>query len=328
VSVPSRRPDRVRIVYILGSGRCGSTLLDAILGTGSAQISAGELDALPRAMRRSTAGDEWGTLTTCSCGRPISRCELWTAVWQDIGRSYGVDSFQDAVSVYERVLVSLPQILAARALGTRRFRDQLDHLGFVARSIAEHSGRTVVVDSSKNPARGWMYELLSREQFDVRFVHLVRDGRAVVDSNLKHFDPTLSGPSPPPWGPAATAGYSTLYWLYMNLHSSLLGRKAKGRYVRVNFDRLMVAPRREIERLGRELDLDLSEALERIGTDRPMERGHIVLGNRSKLRPPTVAEHEDEERVALPGSASAVFGLLGGWLNRLYSADRPAGTGG
>jgi hypothetical protein len=313
----------IRVIYILGSGRCGSTLLDAVIGTDPAVVSAGELDSLPRAMRKAEEGVDAGTLTTCSCGRGMSECPLWSKVWQDAAARFGVDAFEASFGAYERVLISLPRILIARVLGTRRFHGELEHLAFVAHAIVEHSGRTIFVDSSKNPARGWMYELLAPGRFDVRYVHLVRDGRSVLDSNLKHYDPTVDGQSAPPWGPGPTALYSTLYWVYMNLHSTILGRRVDGRYVRVSFEALLADPAPELARIGKALDLDLSEPLARVVEGRPLEPGHIVMGNRSKLKPKLVVGRAPTEPVGLAGSPAWVFAVLGGWLNRLYGRPRP-----
>ena len=66
------------IVYIAGSGRSGSTLLERVIGAIPGQVNVGELIDLPR---RVAVDDE-----ICGCGEPFSRCPFWTAVGQ---RAYG-----------------------------------------------------------------------------------------------------------------------------------------------------------------------------------------------------------------------------------------------
>ena len=64
----------VRIVYIAGYGRSGTTLLDIALGQHSAVLGAGEITALTRHV--------WQANEFCACGTPICDCKFWKPVLQ------------------------------------------------------------------------------------------------------------------------------------------------------------------------------------------------------------------------------------------------------
>src|SRR5690554_2882613 len=67
--------DPVRVIYIAGYGRSGSTVLAAVLGSHPEIVSAGELAA---------AADEWfDPARCCSCGRPYAGCEFWRGLLDD-----------------------------------------------------------------------------------------------------------------------------------------------------------------------------------------------------------------------------------------------------
>jgi len=66
------------VVYIAGSGRSGSTLLERMLGAAPGMVNIGEL---VDAFRRVVPGDE-----RCGCGDRFSACPFWCKVGE---RAFG-----------------------------------------------------------------------------------------------------------------------------------------------------------------------------------------------------------------------------------------------
>ena len=62
----------VKILYIVGFPRSGSTLLDRLIAANGGLLSAGEVR---RVWERGLLGDE-----LCGCGQPFSACPFWTRV--------------------------------------------------------------------------------------------------------------------------------------------------------------------------------------------------------------------------------------------------------
>src|SRR3954451_132987 len=66
---------RTRVLYVMGHGYSGSTLLTLLLDRDPRIATVGELGIAERAKAETTV-DEY----LCSCGQPIRRCPFWQAV--------------------------------------------------------------------------------------------------------------------------------------------------------------------------------------------------------------------------------------------------------
>jgi UDP-N-acetylglucosamine transferase subunit ALG13 len=167
---------RLRVLFVAGWGRSGSTLLGRMLGQVPGVFSAGELR------------DVWlrGVIEDrlCGCGERFHACDLWSKVGQEaFGGWDGVD-----VEAVHRLRLRLdrpwspPRVLTSRLTPALDADVQryVDHLAALYRAIEQVSGAGVIVDSSKIPT----YALLLRRipGIDLRVLHLVRDSRGVVFS--------------------------------------------------------------------------------------------------------------------------------------------------
>src|SRR3954447_898046 len=131
-----------KLVYILGTGRCGSTLLDLMLGSHPLIHSTGELDYLPE--------PAWSNGCTCSCGASTLECPFWTGVRQRYERAATVKDLRLGPRTYWRVR-HLAKLATYRPYRPRKFRDHLRAMRALADTIAAESGKPIVIDSSKNP---------------------------------------------------------------------------------------------------------------------------------------------------------------------------------
>src|SRR5262245_28833668 len=66
--------EAVRVIYIIGAGRSGSTLLDTVLANHPDVVGVGELVNLH------SAG--WTSDEVCACGKLGTECDFWTRVRQ------------------------------------------------------------------------------------------------------------------------------------------------------------------------------------------------------------------------------------------------------
>lgn len=155
----------VRVLYIGGTGRTGSTILEQILGSLPGVASVGEMTWFWYAMR---AGGR------CSCSERYADCEMWGPALQ---RAYGEEGIDPSYMYRQRMrhdsrhlpLLSVP---ALRAPLLRRLGDFTENLVPLYQSVAETTGSSIIVDSSKEPH--YSYLLASNPAFDVRVCHLVR----------------------------------------------------------------------------------------------------------------------------------------------------------
>src|SRR5262249_41243263 len=175
--IPGGSPGQAPIVvYIAGSGRSGSTLLERALGEVPGFVNVGELIDL---YRRTAAQDE-----RCGCGAAFAECPFWARVgdrafggWpgQKLAATHGL---QNGVARQRR----MPRLLAMPLAG-RQFRADVAAYGasydVLYHAIAAEAGAACVVDASKWPVQALA---LARAGLDVRVIHLVRDVRGVAYS--------------------------------------------------------------------------------------------------------------------------------------------------
>ena len=160
------------VLYIAGSGRSGSTLLERMLGQLPGVVVLGEVHHL---WERGIGKDE-----LCGCGSPFSACPFWSAVGERIGgwRTDDITALADEVDRHRR----FAHTVAARKGGahhaaTVRYAERYREIYDAAREVA---GANLVVDSGKHPT---LAACLARDpSIDLRVLHLVRDPIGVAYS--------------------------------------------------------------------------------------------------------------------------------------------------
>jgi hypothetical protein len=276
------------IVYIAGSGRSGSTLLERMIGAIDGFANVGELlDLTWRVAPR----DE-----VCGCGARFSQCGFWSAVGR---RAFGgwEPVVLDAVYLQQRQ-VARQRYLAHLLLARRRshFAARIDayasSYATITSAVAAEASASSVVDASKWPA---IALALHRGGIDVRVIHLVRDVRGVAHS-LSRDDITRphagSGDSVmfhhPPAGGAAR-------WLLTQTEVDLMAARGV-RTTRLLYSDLVAEPSAALRRCLGELGLEIpAGGLDHV-QDRTVHLGpsHGLSGNPSRFRHGTVVLHPDD----------------------------------
>ncbi|MGL5911607.1 MAG: sulfotransferase, partial [Phycicoccus sp.] len=162
----------IRVLYVGGAGRSGTTIVSTVLGQASGVFAVGELRF---AWERGVGQDH-----RCGCGEPFSRCPVWADV---IVRAFGSTGPPDPIALHENLLhrlriLRVPQGLLRSAFGRpavpyHRYDADIHRM---YRAVADLDGVDVVVDSSKNPVYAKLLERLPGVELTVLTV--VRDPRA------------------------------------------------------------------------------------------------------------------------------------------------------
>jgi hypothetical protein len=309
----------VKVLFIGGMGRSGSTLLDRMLGSVSGVVTIGEFRKF---WRRGLEANE-----LCGCGEPLRSCPFWDAVVAGAGEA----DFEGARAAEDRLLRSLKNTARFRVSRLRDETFRRDLEAFAAaraamlRSVVEVSGATLVVDSSKGPLYGMALAL--SPGLAVTPVHLVRDGRAVAYSwarkkevrrTAEHTDlmPTLSAP--------VAAGH----WVTKSVQMEL-GWPGGRRPMRVHYEDMVREPKATVRRLLRRAGHPVPE--EQRGPEMGVVRfgvDHTVLGNPSRFEQGEVAVRLDDEwRRAMPVAAKATVTALALPLLTAYGYTWPGRRG-
>ncbi|WP_308167627.1 glycosyltransferase [Catellatospora tritici] len=176
-SAKARHADEeVRVLFIGGWGRSGSTLTDRLLGQAPDVCAVGEVThTWERALRDNER---------CGCGVRFRDCDFWGRVGKVAYGGWDTLDVEQVLALKHRVdRMRFVARLALPFWATRRKND-LRTYGELHRklyqAVAEVSGASVVVDSSKHASLA--FALRHARGIDFRVLHLVRDGRAVAYS--------------------------------------------------------------------------------------------------------------------------------------------------
>lgn len=180
--------------FVMAHSFSGSTLLSFLLGAHPEIATVGEMFI--------AHGIDPETYV-CSCGERIGECPFWRRVSLEMaarGILYDVRRNQTSFSangvgpVSHRLLAAEPRgplMEAARGAalalipGARRELDRrLRTNEALAEVVTEMRGARAFVDASKRPGR--LLHLRRIPSFDIRVIHLVRDGRAVARSTVRN----------------------------------------------------------------------------------------------------------------------------------------------
>jgi len=281
--------ERVKVLYVVGLGRSGSTILSNSLGQIGGYFSAGELNFI---WRHNVLENR-----LCGCGRPFRECPVWTRVMDEaFGGMDGVDprEMMRLQSSGTRTR-HIPLMLTGR--GRQRLAERLEKLLINYRRLYEAIGSVtdsrVIVDSSKEPAHGYAMSMVPDVDFYV--LHLIRDPRAAAYSWLK------KKPQPDTDTREHMARFSptksSVLWDSWNASAEALWRRTPQKYLRIRYEDFVADPRESLERIlglvGVTAELPLAGEREvRLGVS------HTVSGNPNRFETGAVELCPDHEWIS------------------------------
>jgi hypothetical protein len=302
--------DRLKVLYVTGFGRSGTTILDNILGQLDGVFAAGELHYIwDRSLEQNRL---------CACGEAFSDCPVWQRVMASLGADYQPDTAR-LVQLREGLN---PRRSISSKLGVTRLADSPEVAEYAAamerlyRAVAAATDSRIVVDSSKSPALGHLLDAMPG--IDPYVVHLVRDPRAVAFSWLKKKIYDSSGDEPMYMSQHPPARSAKL-WLVWNLTAEMIWARRPGRYLRLRYEDFTDRPRETLEKVVR-LIHDEVPPLPFVGDfEVNLTRNHSMAGNPSRFETGTVTIRRDDTwREQLPRSTRRLVTLLTWPLARRY----------
>ncbi len=273
-----------RIIYIIGAGRSGTTLLDIVLGNNPQVFSAGELNRFPR---------RGGIPPQLEKDNP--KFVFWKGFKEKLFKSYkdtDIDGLNKLVNQFE-YHSGISQILMGSDSNPayRQYRK-----GKVTEDL--------IVDSSKYPCRGFHLARLYKE--NISFVYIKRNPVGVVHSFSKR---DLEQP-PKGWLMA------NLYLFSVNmLCLYILKRVARtSKVVAITLEDLSANTVPTLTHISQQLGVDLSNSIRLSKDNLPYEPGFLFDGNRIRLK----SEIRMDRGAAAPVKRSSIKDKLTLLLNYLW----------
>jgi sulfotransferase family protein len=302
MSLLPAKSEAMRVGFIAGASRSGSTLLGSLLGEIDGVTSVGELSQL---WSRGLCDGE-----PCGCGVSVHSCPFWVSV---LRAAFPMErpSTETVLRARTRIISSRDWLRSRFFIGYRdEIREPLDTYRLLAGSlysaIADVGDSRVVVDSSKFITH--ILPLTGLDEFDIRIVHLVRDSRAVAYSLQRSRYRPQGGDRSVPMNTEPPLSAAS-HWLKINALTSTLGH-LHGRYRRVRYEDLIHDPRTELMKICAFLGIGptvLPLAAPDIGCLRVQ---HSISGNPSRFTVGQVPLRLDDEwrREMNPADRRTVLG--------------------
>jgi len=276
-STPSTTRPTYRLIYIVGAGHCGSTLLNLLLNGHSDILGLSEIGSVDRVVAEDP-------------DRPPFSDPLWTAAISRCEQQIG-GSFSD-------IDLSTPparQLLRWRAhqveAWARPNMALLDALAVVGNA-------RFLVDASKSWQR--LYALSRSQRFDLKIIHLIRDGRAVTWSYFRKYRRPLFALS--------KASKVTIAAL------ALERRFDTSNWLQLRYEDLARDPEATLRNVCRFLDCDFQADMLQY-----RDHSHVGIGgNRMAAGSDTTIVLDERWRHEMPRGLRLTYAILLGWLNRRF----------
>jgi hypothetical protein len=276
----------VKVLYVAGLGRSGSTILANTLGQVDGFFSGGELNFIwKHALIENRL---------CGCGRPSRECPFWGPVFEGEFGGQKESLAREMMRLQHAGARTRHIPLMLTDNGREKLKDRLgtwpENTGRLYRAIRSVSGSRVVVDTSKEPAYG--YALGMVPGIDLRVLHLVRDPRAAAYSWAKKKRQPDSADRE--FMHQKTPTQSAVLWDAWNAAIEVLWRRTPEKYLRLRYEDFIADPRASFEAMlklvgegGAELPL-VGEREVKLGIS------HTVSGNPNRFDTGAVELKQDQ----------------------------------
>ncbi len=287
-SVP--RMGNATLIYIMGTGRSGTTILEVLLSSAPKVVGAGELTYICR--------DAFVRGLPCSCGQLARECPFWMEVWERSGLSPAdLAEGEDCNRRLEKH-AAFPRV--ALGLTPRSQLESYERLnGRLVEGIAEAGQADFVVDSSKYAARALLLsQLLARP---VKVILITRDPAGLLAAFRK--------PNKGEQSPKSTLAAATYYLVSLACFKFVKIRLAS-RVLSITYEQLIADPVSVLQKIQDWAQVDLGDAIARLQQGLPFTVSHIVTGNRLRHQKQVVFRNSLEALPRLGFFSRQLIGLL------------------
>ncbi len=261
LNVPESVPD---ILYVMGTGRSGTTILEVLLTNSEGVTGSGELKHIFR--------DGFVRDIQCSCGKATHECALWSEVLKH--SSWSHEECAEHARTIERLEGhrAFPSVFLGTADkgSVERHRETTTQ---IFRSIRRVTRADLVVDSSKYPSRALLLDRAFPGK--VRVLCLTRSAQGLLAAFRKQND----GEQRPKSTWAASA-----YYLYVLFCMRLVRAKLKDRCFVIRFEDLNRDPIAALTAIEAWSGYSFARSKAKIAAGEYFDVGHIVTGNRLRKK--------------------------------------------
>nr|WP_320193456.1 hypothetical protein [uncultured Desulfobacter sp.] len=266
----------VKVIYIVGAGRSGSTVIDITLNNHPQVVGVGELSSF---FKLGIIEKE-----KCSCGAIAEQCDFFSGIYNEFLSSIPEDTVDYYLSLQEKMeRIRFIPMQFLKMMPKKIIHDYIFRTELFYKIIQKHSDKEYILDSTKGP--GKLLALSRCADIKLFPVHLVRHCSGFVDSKKKRqrrigIDNKILYSKP------ESTVSAVLYWYGINLITLiflfLISVKQSSDFSIILYERLIKKPKETYGKIMKMIPLDLKEIVDKIETGGSFRIGHVIGGNRLK----------------------------------------------
>jgi hypothetical protein len=317
------------IIFIVGAGHSGSTLLAKALNAHSKIFALSEIDNFYNDIHINNDAH-------CGCNVLLRECPFWEDINQKLKEvlNFGIKDHPNLFRmsktegrdrIFNRITFRMSRIAAyVFGLHSKHIQTRMYNIKVLFDLIIDKTKTPYLVDSSKSAKRAYLLKHYFKNYgYDVKVIHLVRDGRAVLYSYLKgYYKVKLKNPK--------TGEYEmkTFYsdrkhkpkdvisaWKKNNFIAELLHKRlSRDSYILLRYEDYANSPETVLRQLISLLGLEYEDAM----IDLNRYDNHMVAGNASRINATRIHKPINNWIELLKEEDKTYFNRKAGWLNKKY----------
>lgn len=269
----------MKILYIIGSGRSGTTLLDIILGNQEGSFSAGELNRF--AKRKGIPHD----------ARDEQVSEFWSKVKSEL--NYDLNRVYKISSKLEYHTGFIKQLFVSNEDKKYYANFNKDLHLTIKKNLTNYQ---IIIDSSKYPMRAKNLSKLFKDE--ISYIYIKRSPTDIVESFQKK---TIEQPSKNRWK-------ANFYLLIVNTLAIIVVRRLKRKKLVsvISYDDLVKNPIDVLSKIENDLDITLRQLKNKVKLNQPLGVGLLFDGNRLRLNKEIIIQKKKEDKKQIH------------WVNKIF----------
>jgi len=250
-----------KLIYIMGAGRSGTTLLDIVLGNSEEIFNCGELNNYT-----------WRNGYPQYSDPENPKYKFWMRIRSLITQKHDLQSMHAIYRKYDFHTGLIKRLLGL--IDIRKKTHYINFLGDLYRNIYSTIPQTIISDSSKYPGRALTLSKIFGRNMMVLYIK--RDPVAVSKSFQKKNIEQNS------------KGYlqSIVYYFIINLLCTVVYNKLTKKHIceTVTYESFIQDPSRTLKRLESKLNLKFGNVIQMIDNNQELQVGYLFDGNRIRLK--------------------------------------------
>ena len=281
--------DKITVVYIMGAGRSGSTLLTTLIGGSSTIFSSADLMQYYNYVCENKV---------CGDGNRISESPFWVNVLKSLPSETAAISCEIDKRNYE---LEHHSAFLKNFLGLTN-KDHIDRYlqqqKALINAVAQESGKNVIVDSSKYANRAFLLNRLDPD-IDVKFIYNIRDLRGVINS----FSKNVQSPRKP---------LSALfYYLMVNMLSQIIfWMLPSEKKLKIRYEDLMTDYKKVVSSISHLVGHPMDDVVRKIEEGETFEIGPVIEGNRLVKNKKLKIKYDTAWKTGIPRYKQIIYYLI------------------